>query len=371
MGSLVQVDWGGMLEIVRALRMRVLNLELGEHRRGSALDIDAMWDAHSKGEQAEAVRLVHPNFVKRLVFSDLNWNFWHHLTTSKKVRARFESMKTLADRIWFVKSQIRVKTYLSQPLQPTSQALPPGLLIAHSTERERSLLAGARTDIHELFRYEKSLPKEKRLPHMDYLRDRGLYYIFGTDIRKATMQHTAEELKDPRNQPYVRFKDAYRLLHNRDCPHLAEFCMERAKSLCRLFELPFQALEDKCMLLLLRYLPKQGLWLHVDNVARTDGGPVCTISLGPPDVNVDFVPLLEPTAARQPLRINIDEGETLIMEGESRFDWAHGIPYGLNDDKYTVMFKFTVMPQYEAEDGYSDLLDTHFYSMKHVHAAQA
>jgi alkylated DNA repair dioxygenase AlkB len=363
--SVSKLDVGDILQIMQSLRTRVLMLEL----RDKSVDFEDMWGAHSE-DQPELTKLIHPNSIKNLIFHDMKWNFWHHFVTSKHVRDEFAKMKTLADRIWFVKSQIRVKTYVNQPVKATTLPLPSGLLITHRTNREQSLLEGARNNIRDLFGYEEILPKESRLPHMDYLRDRGLYYIFGTDIHKATMPHTTHRDEDLKRQTYVCFKDAYRLLHSRNCPHLAEFCMERAKSLCSLFELPFDVLEDQCMLLLLRYLPRHGLWLHVDNVARTDGGPVCTISLGPPDVNVDFVPLLEPTATRQPLRININEGETLIMQGESRFDWAHGIPYGLDDDKYTVMFKFNVIPQYEKEDGFSELLQTHFYSMKHADAVR-
>ena len=364
--SVSHVESAEILQIMHVLHTRILRLELSDH----LVAIGNAWDAHSK-DQPEVLRLIRPNFINKLIFRDMNWNFWHHLTTSKKDRDEFANMKTLADRIWFVKSKIRVKTYLNQPVQPTALPAPPGLLIAHNTNRGHSLLAGARSDIRELFTNEEGLPLWQRLPHMDYVRGRGLYYIFGTNLYKAAMPHVEQHNDgDLSNQTYVCFKDAYRLLHTRNCPQLAEFCMEKAKSLCNLFELPFNVLEDNCMLLLLRYEPRHGLWLHVDNVARTDGGPICTISLGPPDVNVDFVPLLEPTATRQPLRININEGETVIMQGESRFDWAHGIPYGLDVHKYTVMFKFMVIPQYEKEDGYSELLRTHFYSMKHVDATR-
>ena len=65
-----------------------------------------------------------------------------------------------------------------------------------------------------------------------------------------------------------------------------------------------------------------------------------SVSLGPQDVNADFIPLLKPRDVNTPFRINVNEGDMLMMQGNYRHKWARGIPYILKEEKYAVMFKF-------------------------------
>ena len=266
-----------------------------------------------------------------------------HMQNSKVAR-RFYGFDNLAEKIWWIKVNIRIKTFLTQLcIENGKDALPPPGLAVVIPNISNELLSLAREEIRQLFESERRLPKTKRLPHAVY-DSRGLYYIFGTPDK------------------FIDYGQGISFLHRRGVRHLEEFCRGYADILCRATNIPMHVFENNCMLLLLQYEPKYGLWLHVDNVARTDGGLIATISLGPPDVNIDFVPILQPSPEKQPSRINIDEGEMLVMQGESRLEWAHGIPYGLPTKKYTVMFKVNNLPGLSKQVGYSGLLDTPMFS---------
>ena len=87
----------------------------------------------------------------------------------------------------------------------------------------------------------------------------------------------------------------------------------------------------------------QSIWLHIDNIARYDQGPIITISLGHPRVYYDLTPALLQNPKARPLRVEAREGSIFIMDGSSRLEWAHGLPYSIRSTngklKYTIMFK--------------------------------
>lgn len=290
------------------------------------------------------VKNVNPNSIRKLSFGKLNWNFETMLVRSQSVRKEYVNMKSVTEKIWYIKSKIRIKTHLNQWSSVCNCPLPNGVSIISNPFPD--LLKGTRNDMVRLFSHEQSLKKNLRIPFADYRKSRGLYYIFGFDVETET---------------FTKFSKAIKMLEKYE--HLHMFCQKYADFLCSVFGISMRLFENEVMLLLLKYEKEHGLWLHVDNVARTDGVPICTISIGPPDVNVDFVPVVVPNATKIPMRLNLNEGDMLMMQGESRYEWAHGIPYGLGSEKYTVMFKFNRMEEKIKVVGYSHLLDTDMYEM--------
>ena len=61
--------------------------------------------------------------------------------------------------------------------------------------------------------------------------------------------------------------------------------------------------------------------------------------------------------------MNLNEGDMLLMQGESRMEWAHGVPFGLNSEKYTIMFKFNILPGKSKEMYYSNLLQAKVFQL--------
>jgi len=286
---------------------------------------------------------IRPTSIRELCFKTDKWNFELQYLRDKTLREEYATMNGLPERIWFIKSTIRVKTWISQRTKPVKNgAMPPGLMLVRNPAP--ALLKGAREEMIRLFDDQLKTKPKSRLPYSDYRKSRGLYYIFGTDLKLKR---------------FVPYGEALPMLEG--YPDLRKFCEAYGTFLCESLNISAEVFKTEVMLLLLMYDEGFGLWLHVDNVARTNGSPICTVSLGPPDVNVDFVPVLKPTRSRIPLRLNCNEGDMLMMQGEARYEWAHGIPYGLPTKKYTLMFKFNQIKGISVATGYSKLIDATFY----------
>ena len=65
---------------------------------------------------------------------------------------------------------------------------------------------------------------------------------------------------------------------------------------------------------LLQYPPGKGIELHVDNVVRSNGGPILTVTVGPPKILFDLIPLEEP--GRESIRVEIENDDIVTFSGE-------------------------------------------------------
>ncbi len=54
-----------------------------------------------------------------------------------------------------------------------------------------------------------------------------------------------------------------------------------------------------------------------------------------------MAPVLTKNKSAKPLRFAVHQGAVLIMDGPSRMEWSHGLPYNVpfTKTKYTIMFK--------------------------------
>jgi alkylated DNA repair dioxygenase AlkB len=252
-----------------------------------------------------------------------------------------KNLKTLPERLWFVKKTIRSKTSLSDETAPIDNpVIPEGFRLWEPPAAATALLADARREIAALFEREVGRPEAERLPFSDQRESRGLYYVFTRELDEARVSY-----------------DEARTALRAAAPALADFCHEYLLHLARIYRLSPGDIAKKAQLVLLRYEPESGIWLHIDNVARYDRGPIATVSLGPPDVTYDFTPTLTDVGA--PIRVRMREGDLAVMDGRARMEWAHGLPYGLKAHKYTVMFKCDHLTEHVV--GYQPVLQTNIY----------
>lgn len=97
---------------------------------------------------------------------------------------------------------------------------------------------------------------------------------------------------------------------------------------------------------------------HIDNVIRLDGsvGPVFTMSLGGGCgvKHMDMFPVVF-HERHLPMRISTPVGSIILMDGEARLEWSHGIPGGYPAERWTIMLKLRQVATKTV--GYSDLLD--------------
>ena len=92
---------------------------------------------------------------------------------------------------------------------------------------------------------------------------------------------------------------------------------------------------------IIKYDPNTGIELHLDNVNRTKGGIIITVSIGPEEIFYDMVPLSK-DINKNAYRIPIKDGEIVVMDGKSRFLYCHALPYNckFNKTKFTFGFLF-------------------------------
>ena len=96
--------------------------------------------------------------------------------------------------------------------------------------------------------------------------------------------------------------------------------------------------------------PSPSLHCHVDNISG-GRGPIVTVNIGPP-IYYDLIPVFFTDGemkTRRPIRVLVESGVAVSMDGEMRYAWQHCIPSGhsapekKHDKKYTVKF---VMPAF-------------------------
>ena len=254
----------------------------------------------------ELVRACHPVWVGSLTLKQPMWNFLKMMHDSPKIQAEFFAMRTLPERVWFVKKAIRSKTWMNDTVDLKHSLvaeMPDGLDMYECTELTTSLMPQVRREIASLFDEELAKLPHERIIMQDMRATRGLTFIFTTD------EKTGERRR-------VMYTDGLAVISSH-CPNLARVAQEYARQLCILFGITHETFEKHATMQLLRYEPMSGIWVHLDNVARTDGGPIATINIGPPTVDCDFMPSL--VRDKVPCRIRLRETNMLVMRGRFVF----------------------------------------------------
>lgn len=278
----------------------------------------------ARGGRGCSVRRARPLKVERLVGADPRWKFTGSFPASAK---------TLGQKIWLAKKAIKQKIQIdaeTEPL-PRDAPLPEGFHLLRPPRGASALQRAALRDIRALFKAPGDIPIN---------RFRGGFNIdFLFDTRGG---------KDP---PYVETRPALR----RRAPKLYAFAEKYARYLAEFYRMSPEVFDRLVSFHVARYHRESGLWLHLDNAARRGGGPITTVGLG-----VDTVYDLTPTFTEgEPIRVTMAEGDIAIMDGPARIEWAHGLPYGRKEYKYTMMFLFEGMPPGSFYSPHrSEILDT-------------
>ena len=104
---------------------------------------------------------------------------------------------------------------------------------------------------------------------------------------------------------------------------------------------------------IIKYEPNTGIELHIDNVNRTKGGIIITVSIGPEEIYYDMVPLSK-DINKNAYRIPIKNGEIVLMDGKSRFYYGHSLPYNckFNKTKFSLGFLFEPFDKFSTGNYY-------------------
>jgi alkylated DNA repair dioxygenase AlkB len=93
---------------------------------------------------------------------------------------------------------------------------------------------------------------------------------------------------------------------------------------------------------LVHYEPGRGIKQHIDNITDPDGtiGPLVSIALGGEPKYLDLLPTLTPTQTILPVRITIEPGQVIVMDGDTRLEYSHSVPRDHSSEMFSLLFKF-------------------------------
>lgn len=289
------------------------------------------------------------------------------------------------ERIWDLKSKIRVNTYVSQVSDNNEvNEIPPHLLYVEAPAHAKALLGQTKTALDFLFshilnvnsRFAALLHHEKNHYICSY-KSRGLVYFPNNQLHAYEQygrcaspdQFRAFLQSDPRLKVIDEFWNEYMGLIVR---HLAG--TDRTNDIIteqQRIELT-NVINEQGQLYLLKYSPGSGIWLHVDNLLRSDA-TVFTVGIGR-DVVYDVSKLVgrDKGLPASILRSQNPEGTMIAMDGSSRYAWAHGVPSSpkqknttksKNRTKYTILLRLFHHPKLSRYVGKCVELDADMYTM--------
>ena len=221
------------------------------------------------------------------------------------------------------KSGKAFKTYFTTRLRAGTGRLPDGVHI-YDFAIERELAENAMTEIVNLY--------QKQVHNRD---PRILMINPNTHPTNTILFYSRDE-----EQP--TFLDVMEILHTHT-PKLAEYIMVYCKVIMGLFEIDKMQLETS-QISLVRYDRKAGLNPHIDSIHQFGDtiGPIATIAIGTGEKMFDMLPTLL-TDGSTPVRIYSQPNQITIMDGVSRVAWSHALPWGYDQEQFTVAIKFPAL----------------------------
>ena len=223
-----------------------------------------------------------------------------------------------ASRRALVESKTRYQTSLKDPdtTEQRAKTLPPGVTLWHTTDNARRILLLVRRDLEMLFDSDLEQP----FPHDE---DAGVF---------ATPGPQGGELC---------FRDSMALIA-KDYPYLHKICWEYADIAAHIYGIKLSEFGVISRVLVHRTRSRDGtpMRLFETRQAKWDGGPILIISVGIPCTAHDFSPTLAHTPTEQASRVVVPEGIMMVIDGDVRFRYSHGLPS--NQEGASVFFTITI-----------------------------
>jgi alkylated DNA repair dioxygenase AlkB len=250
---------------------------------------------------------------------------------------------TLAARMWWVNSNTKISTFLTDRCVDTSNRPPPGLHV-FSPLAPPEELARVVCELERLYQEESEHHTLTYSDHIPVGNTKSIHFLFtGSDPY----------------EPQLSLSQVIATLIPR-APATANLIQTFAEATQKLLGIPEEALESACIFQLLKYTPNSGLATHIDNVSRMgdSAGPILSMSLGSCGVkHMDLFPVLDHNSqGKTPLRITTPVGSVIFMDGIARMNWSHGIPEGDPSVRWSIMFKLKQVSSTQV--GFSEILKT-------------
>lgn len=130
-----------------------------------------------------------------------------------------------------------------------------------------------------------------------------------------------------------------------------------------LLKLDQKSFENEATVTFVKYESKKGLWMHIDNVLRSNG-LVCSVGVGP-HVVYDMAPTLlshDDQIGKDGfvIRTKFAPGTMILLDGPARMQWAHSLPYDIVQEKYTILFLLNHRPDAQ-KIGFDKIVEAPIY----------
>lgn len=260
---------------------------------------------------------------------------WKHQTWKKAGERIREVTPLLAGCTTFI-------TEHTEPL-PHDSDIPAGLrCFAFDGAQDPSLLSSTARELDRLFadltRYNAAL----NVPEVKIIEDDGK--TFWPSWRLAKAAHQSEWYMPVNTQSVMtllkanHFDSILKLFKHHYDHILTSIYTARKTDTLSYQELEHHINQNSTMQFL-KYRPNDGMNQHIDNLLRSDA-TVITIGVGR-DVVYDMSPVLHRhhKMRGQIARVTLPEGSAVVMNGDVRYHWTHGVPKTQDKStKYTMIW---------------------------------
>jgi alkylated DNA repair dioxygenase AlkB len=336
-----------MSALQKRTEMKGGNSDESNHEDKSDSEKEPESDSEKEPEDSQTKEKHKPEPAEIEVY-DLNIpDIWKYAVEGwpEEVHADVEdARKRVQNKLWFIKKTIRYKTDHDQMGEKLDKYILPDDLCVVKGVHDDNELEECYEDLEKLF----DNYKELGVMASDQRRGRGLLYLFtGDNEETQKYSKTLEFLKE----------------YN---PRLLKFVEKYVDKVVDMYNVEGN-LDDYIQVIPLKYDSPNGIWIHIDNIARYEQGPIITLGVGPKYTYYDFTPtLLWENSDLKPIRIRVQRGDIVVMDGSARMEWAHGLPYNVpyEKTKYTIMIKCNKLAS--LNERYNKILDTSFTTSGNV-----
>ena len=297
-----------------------------------------------------------------------------NLTSLQHKWARDKKNFDAKGKIWDVKRLTKVDTNLQQPATQPAASIPKHFYFSDPCERASALMPAATSALHELRENLREVD-QKLQQHCNAHKtfsivgfDPGRVLIWPTNTTQD-FEHDGRNIKVSDFRAFLQSNPKYAVIDQFwDC-YMNQITTHFMPRLNRekpgiTHEEAVDYLQSYGSLWLVSYPPNHGFHMHIDNLLRSDA-TVFTVGLGRPTV-YDMVSLLQNNHEDgQLIRAVAPEGVLAMLDGESRYHWAHGVPDGHPAEKFTIVFRLFHPPELQEHVDFSPILQTNMYTMIH------
>lgn len=298
----------------------------------------------------------------------------HRMPDIKELVKQWEiSNSTPKDRVWDLKKMIKVQTYAEQPciLTPVDDT-PANLVCMPPPADAKEMLLETKLAL-DLFFSHVADSNSKFAAQLHHERDNYVvnlakagFTIFNFNSTKDYEKHG--RVSSPKEiRAFLQSTPEFKVIDDFWSTYMSVL-VEHFAATTKLQRSDIESLiNDHGDFCIIKYRPGFGLYMHIDNLLRSDA-TVFTVGLGR-KVVYDMTRVIgrepgEPGDSMSIIRSSNPEGTMMVLDGEARYKWGHAIPYSTGKDgvKYTIILRLFHTPELSQVVGECAELRTTMYS---------